>query len=45
MGLNLYRVIPGRGCGIGVVGVCVQLLPWLAGEVRAWRRSSVSAAP
>ena len=45
MGLNLYRVIPGRGCGAEVVGVCVQLLPWLAGEVRAWRRSSVSAAP
>ena len=45
MGLNLYRVIPGRGCGAGVVGSPVQGLPFLGDEVQAYRRSGLKAVP
>ena len=33
MGLNRVRVIPGRGCVCGVVGVFVMHLPMCGGEV------------
>lgn len=45
MGLNRLRVIPGRGCVIGVVGHFVEDLPVLRVEVRAYRRRRLSPSP